>query len=248
MRNNNFIILPGWAVNELELKPAQLIVFGYIYGYTQNGEQWYDGSYSRIADALKSLSRDTVIRSVKLLVEKKYIEKQTGKSGNKYRVNYNGINEILTQNNSKNLPIFTSSKMLPPDQLGSSKMLPPVVAKCNSDHISNILSNILGILPKDFYKNLPVNEKRFVDILTDEIWIDANLKRMLLNENLYKDFDKEVLPVLANFIKNKIGAGDVEGNQGRIRSGAVGYLRAVLKSKIDAKRNADDSEPKYEII
>jgi Fe2+ or Zn2+ uptake regulation protein len=237
MKNENFIILPGWAINHLQLTPVQLIVYGYIYGYTQNGKQWYKGSYSDISNELKSLSKSTVIRSLDFLIKNEYIEKLKDGKENKYRAK-----------NYRNLPIFNVVNLTTIDDPTVVNLTTLPLSNWKPDHLSNINNNILGIFPKKYLQNLAVNEKRFIEILFDEIWIDQNLKRQLLTENLYKDFNKEVLPVLANFCQNKIGAGDVSGTQGRIRTGALGYLRAVLKNKSKATELADASEPKYKIL
>jgi len=244
MRNENFIILPGWAINHLNLKPAQLIVFGYIYGYTQNGKQWYEGSYDDIAGELNLMTRRNVINIVDQLIELEYIEKKHSKTGNKYRVNL-----------SKIFALFTSEKISLQNSLGSEKISLQVVKKFHSDYLSNINNNLLGDFLKSNYKftgkknqsKLSQKEMRFLEIIFNEIWIDQTLKRHLLNENLYKDFQKEVIPVMFNFAKNKLASGDIHGNAPRIQTALSGYLRAVLKNKIN-KQDDDNSSPNLPVL
>jgi len=86
MKNENFITLQGWMINELKLKGNELIVYGLIYGFSQDGESEYHGSLRYISDAI-GLEKSTTQSIVKRLLEKNLviISTQDSVNGNKYK-------------------------------------------------------------------------------------------------------------------------------------------------------------------
>lgn len=74
MKNENYIAVFGWMVNELGLKDKELFVYALIYGFSQDGISRFTGSHSYIAKWL-GCSRQTVINIIKSLCKKKLIIK-----------------------------------------------------------------------------------------------------------------------------------------------------------------------------
>lgn len=74
MKNENYITIQGWMVNDLGLNGNDLICYALIYGFTQNGCYW-DKSASYIGKWL-GVSKRTVFDILKRLVEKELIEQQ----------------------------------------------------------------------------------------------------------------------------------------------------------------------------
>ena len=230
MKDNSFIIIKGWMINRLELKLPELIVYGYIYGYTQNGKQWYEGSFKDISDDLKFIKKRWIIEIMKRLISAGLIEKKRDGNTNKYRV-------IIGQN----LSVFDSAQNAQPDPPTSAQNAQPLVRRMHFDYLSNIYNNLYRFLKVDKLTN---EQDKFVKILLDEIWIDQNLKRLLFGK--YKNFEKEVLPILEKFIKNKLGGGDIAGRPGHIRTNAFSYIQTVLSNK---KQSADnDAGPKLDVL
>ena len=99
MRDDNYIVIPGWAINRLGLKGNDLIVFSIIYGFSQDGESEFSGSIQYLCDCL-NVTKPTVINSLKNLVSLGYITKRAetinGVVFNRYKVslqvvkNFNG--------------------------------------------------------------------------------------------------------------------------------------------------------------
>jgi hypothetical protein len=83
MKNENYINIQGWMINELKLKGNELILYALIYGFTQDGKHKYRGSIKYIMEALK-LSNKGVINLINKLIEKKLIEKSIKVTGNEY--------------------------------------------------------------------------------------------------------------------------------------------------------------------
>ena len=99
MKDENYILIPGWAINQLQLKGNNLMVYSIIYGFSQDGETEFTGSLQYLCDCL-SVSKPTVINSLKELVAlghiKKRVDTLNGVVFNRYKVslpvvkNFNG--------------------------------------------------------------------------------------------------------------------------------------------------------------
>lgn len=76
VRDTNFIVIQAFMRNDLQLKGNELMAYAIIYGFTQDGEQWFHGSRAYIADWL-GCSRKTVSTTLDALVEKGLVEKRT---------------------------------------------------------------------------------------------------------------------------------------------------------------------------
>lgn len=86
MKNENYINVQGWMINDMELKGNELLIYAIIYGFTQDGESEYHGSMRYIAEALK-ITKGSVHSCMEKLLKKSLIEISTmdHKNGNKYR-------------------------------------------------------------------------------------------------------------------------------------------------------------------
>lgn len=74
MKNENYINIQGWMINELKLKGNELILFALIYGFSQDGQSNFYGSLSYLQEFLR-VSRPTVIALLRKLSDKKLITK-----------------------------------------------------------------------------------------------------------------------------------------------------------------------------
>lgn len=101
MKNDNYIVITGWMINDLKLSGNDLLVYALIYGFSQDGESWYTGSRNYIADSLGITPR-TVSRLLQSLEEQGFIIKEiteyNGVKFNKYRVHrcHGGGQIVLT--------------------------------------------------------------------------------------------------------------------------------------------------------
>lgn len=116
MKNNNFITIQGWMVNDLKLSGNELICYALIYGFTQDEESEFRGSLQYISDWL-GISKQNVRLIIKRLVEKGLIIKRDEFINNVNFCRYTvcmkqpqgmnvscmgGGNETATDNNSNN--------------------------------------------------------------------------------------------------------------------------------------------------
>lgn len=74
MKNENYILIQGWMINQLKLKGNELLVYAIIYGFSQDGETVFKGSSRYISEALQ-VSRTTAVKTLDSLVKKGLIEK-----------------------------------------------------------------------------------------------------------------------------------------------------------------------------
>lgn len=75
VKNENYIVIQGFMVNELKLKGNELIIYSIIYGFSQDGEQVFNGSLQYLADWTNS-TKQGVSKNLKSLVDKGYIAKE----------------------------------------------------------------------------------------------------------------------------------------------------------------------------
>ena len=76
VKNDNFVVIRGFMVNELKLKGNDLLVYAIIYGVTQDGENWFEGSRQYLAQWCNS-SVNGISKNLVTLVERGLIEKRT---------------------------------------------------------------------------------------------------------------------------------------------------------------------------
>lgn len=74
MKNENYITIQGWMINELKLTGNDLICYAIIYGFSQDGETEFSGSHSYLADTM-GVTRACVGKVLKRLEESNLIRK-----------------------------------------------------------------------------------------------------------------------------------------------------------------------------
>jgi len=74
MKDENYIVIPGWAINQLKLEGTDLLVFSIIHGFSQDGSSKYTGSLKYLQKSTGK-SRSTIVRSLNSLVEARLLEK-----------------------------------------------------------------------------------------------------------------------------------------------------------------------------
>lgn len=50
IKDNNFINIHGWMINKLQLSGNQLLIFACIYGFSQDGKSWFEGTRAYLAE------------------------------------------------------------------------------------------------------------------------------------------------------------------------------------------------------
>ena len=108
IKDENYYQIQGFMINRLGLKGISLSVYAIIYGFTQDGETEFKGSLQYLCDFCGGVSKPTIIKALKELVENGYLLRReeiiNGVQFNRYRVNlpllknlYGGIKETLSE-------------------------------------------------------------------------------------------------------------------------------------------------------
>lgn len=75
MKEENYIVIQGFMRTKLNLKGSELLAYALIYGFTQDGETWFTGSMSYIAEWL-GVTRQNAMACMKRLVDSGLIARQ----------------------------------------------------------------------------------------------------------------------------------------------------------------------------
>ena len=108
IKDENYYQIQGWMINRLGLKGVSLSVYAIIYGFSQDGENEYTGSVQYLCDFCGGVSKPTIIKALKELVENGLLIRReeiiNGVQFNRYKISlppvknlYGGGKEILPQ-------------------------------------------------------------------------------------------------------------------------------------------------------
>lgn len=94
MKEDTYVVIQAFMLNDLHLKGNELIVYAVIYGYTQDGEHWYYGTRGHLAEWCGA-TRGTVSNCLKSLLDKGYIRKREVERLGVIESHYQAVREIL---------------------------------------------------------------------------------------------------------------------------------------------------------
>jgi hypothetical protein len=129
---NNYIVIQGWMITDLNLNGSSLLTFALIYGFLQDGNSEFTGSINYVCKWL-NCSRPTAMKALKELCEMDLIVKSelvvNGVTFNRYKISLEGVKKL-----------YTGSKETL--QVGSKETLP------NNTTLYNTNNNIDILIPK----------------------------------------------------------------------------------------------------
>jgi len=123
IRDENYIQIAGWMLNELGLKGNELIIYALIHGFCQDGKNTYHGGLTYIADWTNS-TKQGVIKALKSLIDKKLIVKNLIKVDN--GVQYCEYFTLKSRGVKQSLPSDRSTKFNAIQNKSGKQSLPPV--------------------------------------------------------------------------------------------------------------------------
>ena len=124
MRNEKFITIAGWMVNELGLSGNELLCYALIYGFSQDGESFFCGSRKYIAELIGAKSLNTVDKYLNVLIEKGLLTKKSS-------IN----NGVISNYYKANLENNFFSDCIPPSKI---EYPPSKIEHNNNSHIDSI--------------------------------------------------------------------------------------------------------------
>ena len=105
IKDDNFVHIAGWMINELKLKGNDLLIYSIIHGFSQDGKSDYHGGLSYLAEWTNS-SKQGVIKNLKSLIEKGLIVKIAEKQANNTH-----LCRYFTAKSRENITINNKSKL-----------------------------------------------------------------------------------------------------------------------------------------
>ena len=166
IKNENYITIQGWMLNELGLKGNSLIIYATIYGFSQTNNCEFTGSANYLAEWC-GCSRQTVLTTLNKLVEDKLLIKQEEFRNNvkfcSYSVNLAGCQNSLHNNidiNNRNKTIEDNI-----DKKNSKKKskidikIESIEKKCLEYDLEDEVIELLS----RFFRNLLENHKMVTD-------------------------------------------------------------------------------------
>ena len=111
VKENSFITIQAFMVNELNLKGNELLIYAIIHGFSQDGESEFTGSLQYLADWTNS-TKQGVMKALKSLMEKQLILKNETFQNNlkfctykvsQYETKSNGVVNKVEQGSKQSL-------------------------------------------------------------------------------------------------------------------------------------------------
>lgn len=121
MNRDNYYQVSGWMILDLGLSGINLSIYAIVYGFSQDGQSWFTGSYKYLTQ-WTGKSKPTVIKSVNSLVEDGFIIKESMQRNNitfnRYKVDLEVVKKLYhhEKNNtggSKEIIVGGSKETLP---------------------------------------------------------------------------------------------------------------------------------------
>lgn len=154
LKNENYIVIQGWMINELGLKGNNLLIYAIIYGFSQVAGTMFTGSLRYLMDCTGA-SKPTVINSLKELEDKGLIVKQVEeKNGVKFNHYFTGSKETL--------PVVKNFDK------GGKEILPGVVKKLYRGSKEILPNNIKDNINNNINNN--INTQKFIKPTIEEIF------------------------------------------------------------------------------
>ena len=107
VNSDNYVVIQGWMINDLNLKGNELLIYAIIYGFSQAEGQIFNGSLQYLAEWTNS-TKQGVSKNLKSLVEKGFIGKNDKyingvKFCEYYATKFNGVSNKVEQGMQQSL-------------------------------------------------------------------------------------------------------------------------------------------------
>jgi len=154
IRADNYIMIQGWMVTELELKGNELLIFAIIHGFSQDGETRFTGGLQYLADWTNS-TKQGISKNLKSLVNKGYIAKEEKIiNGVKFCEYYaTKFNEVL------NKVEWGMQQSLTPMQQSLTGGMQQSLTNSKDNIINKDINSISNVNTKDIDVYFPLDEK-----------------------------------------------------------------------------------------
>lgn len=143
VNSENYVLIQGFMVKDLQLKGNELLIYAIIYGFSQAENQVFNGSLQYLADWING-TRQTVLNCIDKLIEKGYIGKNERIiNGVKFCEYYSKILKGVVKKFDR----------------GSQNFIPGVVKNFEGGSQKNRHNNIVNNIEDKSNNNIPDNKK-----------------------------------------------------------------------------------------
>lgn len=129
VKDDNFIVIQGWMRNSLQLKGNKLLIYAAIYGFSQDGKSWFQGSLEYLGE-WAGASKETVCRLLKQMVGDGILEKK------------------IVRRDGQDYPIYRATPI--------DKMSTPPLTKYQYPIDKMSINNIANNINKNIDKNIDI--------------------------------------------------------------------------------------------
>lgn len=228
MKDSRFIVILGWMLTRLSLSGNDLLLYAYIYGYSQDSMGGYWGSLANTAEAL-NLSKRTVSDIFARLLDKGLLAKR--------EMTLNGVKRCLY---SAVVPAEESEEPEAPPSRPSSPPVPPQDKKKGSRPTYEEVEEYCR------QRGNKVNARRFFDFYTANGWVQGRSGKPI------KDWRAAVRTWETTDTTKFYGEGtDKQGKERIIEERRSGYLAeaAALDARyIAAKSRKNDTDDLFDAV
>ena len=168
IKDDTFYVTFHWMIKRLKLRGTELKVFAIIYGYSQNGDNWYYGSIKDLQEQCDA-SRQSVISALQSLVAKQFLIKLDN-SENNIKTNYYKVNfEVVKKLDYGSKNLTTDSLKIRPNNKDNNKYDNKLNNKeCSAQRfVPPTLADIQDYITE---KNLSVSADRFYSYYESNGW------------------------------------------------------------------------------
>lgn len=185
LKDRNYISIQAFMVKDLGLKGNELITYALIYGFSQDGENYFRGSLAYIAEWL-NCSKNTAHNVVKSLVDKGFLDKKEKE-----------INKVKF---CEYMAVVPNEKEENKDLDGRTKFLDTHTNNCDGGVqktcTNNIKNNILDINSKAnsfFTKKSERQKKNLNSLQIEQVELKQRIENVLeyLREEVFTDEQAE---------------------------------------------------------
>lgn len=225
VKNENYILIQGFMVNELKLKGNELLIYAIIYGFSQTDNQVFNGSLQYLSDWTNS-TKQGVIKNLKSLVEKGFIKKNEKfingvKFCEYYSTEFNTLLNKVDQGSKQSLIPIKQSLM------GGSKQ-----SLTNNKELNNINNNLINNKEENIKEENVLSSPNVIDIKKSKKEREEEILKNEFNSlwNLYpRKMGKE--NAFKSYCKHRRDGNFKED----IEKGLERYLKYIRENNIDDK-------------
>lgn len=224
VKNENYVVIQGFMINELNLKGNDLLIYAIIYGFSQNKDCCYQGGLQYLMDWTNS-TKQGVIKNLKSLIDKGLIQKYVLDTNDKKSVIY-----CATEFTDEVNKVYPLGKQSLTEE--GKQSLPNNIITDNTNNNILIKENIKEIID---YLNLEAGTNFKYETLKTQKLLKSLLKNYSV-EDIKSVINKKCIEWLGTPYEKYLRPETLFGNK------FEGYLNAKLNVSVNKVVNMVDDE------